>query len=225
MINFITDAIAEGRTPKKTVNDSIILRQGRAHKVLVTTAGNLTKAGRSYENLTGSELYTFSFDTNQTTVRIGNIESIKLRGSTKERVVRTFDPSANDGRGEYKYTSLGKKFFSKKRVEYIVRVPARFTGSRSNGRAYQRDGFFPIHQPVSVPATHTVAQRDAFIKLHILNSFHDNIIAEYSEEQVKYRPDGQWSIVEMTTTSQDMAHPDVVDRPMGAHPGSALALP
>ena len=40
MIKFITDAIAEGRTPKKTVNDSIILRHGKEHKVLVSTAGN-----------------------------------------------------------------------------------------------------------------------------------------------------------------------------------------
>ena len=71
MIKFITDALAEGKAPKKTVNDSVILRQGKEHKVLVSTAGNLTKAGRAYEELSGSELITFSFDTNQTPSRVG----------------------------------------------------------------------------------------------------------------------------------------------------------
>jgi len=224
MRRFITDAVEEGKEPKRTVNESIILRQGREHKVLVSTAGNLTKAGLFYEELTGSELITFSFDTAQTPSRVGNVETIKLRGG-KERTIRIFDPAADEGRGEYRYTALGKKFFSKKRLEYIIRVPARFSGTRSNGRAYNRDGFYPVHEPISAPLTYTTAQRDAHIKLHVTNSFPDGVIAEYSEEIVKYRPDGQWSIVELITTPENMAHPDVMERPLGTHPGSVSTLP
>ena len=55
MRRFITDAIAEGSALKKTANDSVILRYGREYEVLVSTAGNLTRAGRAYEELAGSE--------------------------------------------------------------------------------------------------------------------------------------------------------------------------
>ena len=224
MRKFITQAIEQGRTPKRTGNESIILRNNNEFRVLVSTVGSLTKAGHIYEELANTELETFSFDPKQLPARNGNVESIKLRGG-KERVVRTFDPTANDAKGEFRYTALGKKFFSKKQVEYIVRVPATFSGTRSNGQPYSREGFYPVHQPVSVPMTYTTTQRDAHIKRHVTSTFNDGIIAEYSQEQIKYRPTGQWSIVEMTTTPQDMEQPDVTDRPMAVHPASVSSLP
>ena len=113
MRKFITEAIEQGRTPKRTGNESIILRNNNEFRVLVSTVGSLTKAGHLYEELANTELETFSFDPKQLPARNGNVESIKLRGG-KERVVRPFDPTATDGKGEFRYTALGKKFFSTK---------------------------------------------------------------------------------------------------------------
>ena len=198
MIQFLNTAIDANVQPRKTPSDSVLLRHGKQYKVLVNTSGGITKAGHEYQRLTKSTLETFSYDPQQTPKRTGNQEIIKMRGG-KERVIRTFDPTANDGQGKYRYTQIGKRFFANKKTEYIVRVPAIFKGRRANGQAYSREGLFPIHQPVHVPATYTQTQRDAKIKLHVTNSFEDNIIAEFSEESIEYNPDGQWSIVEMTT--------------------------
>ena len=104
-------------------------------------------------------------------------------------------------------------------------MPATFKGKRANGQRYSREGLFPIHQPVSVLATYTTAQRDAHIKLHVTNGFEDNMIAEYSEEWIEYNLTGVWSIVEMTTSPYNMAEPNVVERALGTCPGSVSALP
>ena len=68
-------------------------------------------------------------------------------------------------------------------------------------------------------------QRDASVKPHVTNTFENGIIAEYSEKTIEYNPQGQWSIVEMTTTHDNMSAPDVVDRALGSHPGSVSGLP
>ena len=120
---------------------------------------------------------------------------------------------------------LGKRFFKDRRTEYVVCVPATFKGRRANGRPHSREGLFPIHNPAQVPATYTQAQRDAHIKLHVANSFDDNMIAEFSEESIKYNPDGLWSIVALTTGPESMPEPDVVERPLGTCPGSVSVLP
>ena len=225
MIQFLNKAIDANSQPRKTANDSILLRHGKQHKVLVNTSGVLTKSGQEYQRLTDSSLETFSYDPQQTPKRVGNQEFIKMRGSQKERLVRNFDPTANDGQGSYKYTQIGKRYFKDKKTEYIVRVPAIFAGTRANGQAYSREGLFPIHQPVPVPSTYTQVQRDAHIKLHVTNSFEDNMIAEFSEESIIYNSDGQWSIAEMTTSPESMSNPDVVERALGTCPGSVSFLP
>ena len=63
MQQFIEKAIERGTKPRKTANESVILRgEGRDYKVLVSSAGNITKAGRSYQELTGAGLDTYSYD-------------------------------------------------------------------------------------------------------------------------------------------------------------------
>ena len=147
MRRFIAGAIEQEVRPRKTPSESVILRVGANHRVLVGTGGAVTAAGRLYEELSGETLETWSYDTNQTPIRIGNAERIKLRGG-REKLVRSWDATADDGRGEYRYTALGKRFFSRERQEYIVRVPASFTGTRANGTAYHREGLWPEHEPV-----------------------------------------------------------------------------
>ena len=177
---FLEGAIAAGSAPRKTPSDSIILRRDREHRVLVSAAGHLTLAGRQYQELTNARLETYSYDTKQTPTRRGNVETIKMRGG-KEKAVRTFDPAT----GEFTYTTLGKRYFKDTRREYIVKVPAMFRGVRGNGRAYERAGFFPIHDPISVKMTLSRVQRDAFIKRALTDRFSgDGVIAEYSEERI-----------------------------------------
>ena len=101
---FLESAIAAGSAPRKTPSDAVILRRGGEHRVLVNIAGNLTAAGRAYQELTGAALETQSYDPNQTTTRSGNVEYIKMRRG-KEKAVRTYDPAT----GEFTYTALGKR--------------------------------------------------------------------------------------------------------------------
>ena len=92
----------------KPPNDNILLKHGRSYKVVVYAAGSITKAGQEYERLPQKSLDAFSYDPQQNPKRNGNMESIRLSGG-KERLVGTFDPTAEDGRGSNKYTALGKK--------------------------------------------------------------------------------------------------------------------
>ena len=96
MFQFLNDAIEANSRPRKTANDSVLLRHGGKYKVLVNTSGGLTKSGEEYQRLTNSTLETFSYDAQQTPKRTGNQEFIKTRGG-KERLIRTYDPTANDG--------------------------------------------------------------------------------------------------------------------------------
>ena len=48
MISFLNKAIDANSRPKKTVNDSVLLKHGKQYKVLVNTSGALTKAGKEY---------------------------------------------------------------------------------------------------------------------------------------------------------------------------------
>ncbi len=161
-MNFITETIAKGIEPSKNPNDTIVLKDGRKYRKLVGVDGKLTKAGRFYENWTGKELPRESYDTEQTPIRVGNVETIKLRGG-KEKVVRRFDPAT----GDYKYTQLGKHYYGSKQVQYVVRVPSTFSGTRSNGEPYTRNGFFPVDNPISLPQNLTLAQRDSRIKQYV----------------------------------------------------------
>ena len=143
MIRSITYAIQENARPRKTPNDSILLKHGRTYKVLVNATGNLTKADKEYERLTTKSLETSSYDPKQTLKRVGNMETVKLSGG-KERLVRTFDPTADDGPGKYKYTSLGKMFFCQKKSSKascspevsILHVPQLKKASRSMARLF-----------------------------------------------------------------------------------------
>ena len=111
MLRFLNQAIESNSRPRKTANDSILLRHGTQYKVLVNTSGGLTKSGQEYQRLTDSTLETFSYDPQQTPKRVGNQEFIKTRGG-KERLVRNFDPTANDGQGKFKYTQIGKRYYA-----------------------------------------------------------------------------------------------------------------
>ena len=161
---YITAALNAGRSVKRTASDALILRGPgpRGHRVLVDSGGDLTAFGRFYEEAGHGELPRGEFDRSQTAVREENTEYITVKGSS--RVVRRFDPAAAGGAGKWRYTILGRKFFANRRVSFIMRVPAKFRGTRANGNAYSRVGYFPLSDPISLPMTLSQGQRDARIR-------------------------------------------------------------
>ena len=65
MITFIAGAIEGNARPRKTPNDTILLKHGRNYKALVNATGSLIKAGKEYERITNNSLETFSYDPQQ----------------------------------------------------------------------------------------------------------------------------------------------------------------
>ena len=49
----------------------------------------------------------------------------------------------------------------------MLKIPARFDGTRHNGQPYSRDGYWPVNDPLSLPQGLTPAQRDARLRAHV----------------------------------------------------------
>ena len=141
----------------------------------------LTVHGREYEALGESLPQGGGYDPSQTPTRVNNTETIRTRAG-KTAVVRRYDVAT----GKFAYTRVGRQFYSLRRTEYVVSVPARFTGTRSNGAPYQRDGLFPISSTISLPQSLTAEQRDRRIKKHVTDTLVGGVIAEYSEETLNF---------------------------------------
>ena len=144
-MEFLRAAIAAGSTPQIASTGATVLRDGRRFKQLVTSAGKLTEAGTLFEDETGTKLDQNSYATGQTPRRQGNAEYISMRRG-QDRVVRRWDAAMS----KWSYTAIGKKFFAQKRIDYIVKVPATFTGKRANGTPYNRQGYFPLNEPIAI---------------------------------------------------------------------------
>ena len=123
-MEFLRAAIAAGGNPQIAASGATVLRNGRKFKQLVSSAGKLTEAGRMYEDETGTALETNSYATGQTPRREGNAEYISMRRG-QDRIVRRWDAATS----RWAYTSLGKRFYAQRRVQYVVKVPATFEGS------------------------------------------------------------------------------------------------
>ena len=123
---FLTTAKNEEIRPKRSASGAVILRRGTKYRTLVAPSGRLTEAGRYWESIAPDRLPTEGFDVGQTPTREGNIETIRVRGM--EKTTRSYDPATNS----WKYTRLGRDFYKKARVDYVVRVPSIHTGTRTN---------------------------------------------------------------------------------------------
>ena len=79
----------------------------RTYVTLANVSGVLTRAGTHYYNRMGQEPpQNLGFDAQQRPETRGNSEYIATRRGVK-RKVRSWDPAS----GEFKYTSLGKRFY------------------------------------------------------------------------------------------------------------------
>ena len=122
-MEFITSAITAGKAPSTSATERLILRNGKAFRTLVNERGVETKWGAEYERQTGKALPVGGLDSTQQPRRSGDVEFIRVRGG-HEKVVRKYDQTTNPP--AWKYTSLGKKSLSLRRVEFIVKIPAMF---------------------------------------------------------------------------------------------------
>ena len=196
MNQYVAAALAAGKQPRKTASDSWILRSATTgYRVLVDSGGSITPHGREYESQAGARLQISNFDRTQAAVRENNVETISM-GRGGRRVVRRFDPAAN----KWKYTALGRSYFADRRISYVVRVPAKFSGTRSNGNAYTRTGMFPLSEPVRLPIHLTEIQRDQRIRAAV-NALQgpDRILAEYAQKEIQLHRNRPWEITEIVT--------------------------
>ena len=222
-MQFIREALAAGSNPTIAPSGATVLKHGRSFRNLVTPGGKLTAAGRLYENEAASKLEVKPYATGQAPRRDNDTEWITLRGGD-ERVVRRYDSAAQ----KFKYTALGREFFSSRRTEWVVRVPAVYSGTRANGNPYTRNGWHPIQQSISLPVAWSQAQRDRKIRRTVADMYPNSIIAEYSGERISIREGQPWNVVEMTTTpGAGAADPttSVMQRPLGTLPPSISSLP
>ena len=86
-MDFIRAAVANGRHPALAPSGATVLKDGRRYKNLVSSAGEVTAAGRLYETEMGVALDTNGYATGQVPTRSGDVERISMRRG-EDRVVR-----------------------------------------------------------------------------------------------------------------------------------------
>ena len=132
--------------------------------------------------------------------------------------MRTYDAATND----YRYTAAGRRYYRDVRISYVVKVPATFSGTRSNGAAYTRNGHYPLSNPVQLRATLTQQQRDDQVRREVAQQYPNGVLSEVSEERVIIRPGGAWFVAEMVTTGPVVVGGDpdtnVIVRQLGMKP-------
>ena len=120
--------VAAGLQTRTTSAGAVIARQGTRFQTLVDTAGQRTEAGRYYEQASSSDLPAGGFDTSQAPTRSGDTEYISMR-SGEQRATRRWDATISD----YRFTDLGRSYYSRLKRNYVVQVPVRITGKRKDG--------------------------------------------------------------------------------------------
>ena len=122
-----------------TKSGPVLLKSGNRRHTLVSTTGERTALGEYYEQQSSNELPVGGFDPTQSSYREGNTEFIKMR-SGEEPAVRRYDPADN----EYKFTKLGKSFYSRLKRNYVVQIPVKVKGRRKDGSFYNIKSTLPI---------------------------------------------------------------------------------
>ena len=211
-----------GAQPQKMkTTDGYGLRNGARSIPLIDATGNKTLAGRYYEQHSGRTLPTGGF-LQQTAQREGNTETIKLRDG-KRGVTRRWDPAG----GEFKFTALGKKYYSTLRRNYVVDVPIVVNGVRKNGTKYQIKSHTKLEKlgmkPIDVPLHLNHEQRQEYVKKEVQKTLKNRgSLFQVSDEEWSYDSHGSWGIHEETVgvdpeTGEAEAHV-ILDRRVGAMP-------
>jgi len=91
------------------------LRSGRSSVLLARANGELTAAGKHYEQSSGQKLEPSGFDIRQDPIRVGNTETV-LNRAGKRIVTRTWNPATND----FVFTKAGHAFYRQIRRNYSL---------------------------------------------------------------------------------------------------------
>ena len=142
-----------------------------------------------------------------------------MRGGGK-RATRRWDPAEND----WKFTALGKSFYSTLRRNYLVQVPVKVAGKRKDGSAYTLKTWMPIEKfgltPINMPLNLTYRQRLARVKASVQGQLDRGALLEYSDETWSLDGGGSWRIHEETVgvdNGEGEAHV-ILDRRVGTRP-------
>jgi len=224
----IDNMLTAGVTRRDTRGGAVILKTGARYHALVTTAGDKTKLGTYWEEKTSEELPVGGFDPTQSPFRQGDVEYIRMR-SGQERAVRRYSPVDN----EYKFTALGKSFYSRLKRSYVVQIPVTIKGRRKNGTHYNVKSTMPVSKMgldrITIPLNLTPAQRDSKIKEIVKRQLNlDEPLYEVNQEEWKYDApsEGAWVINE-ETVARDPDNGEMVvalDRRTGTAPYSLSQL-
>lgn len=228
----LLDALrADGAQPKKLkTTEAIGVQSGRRVVTLVDSSGEKTAAGLYWEQKSGTDLPAGGF-LQQAAERNGNVETIRLRDGRKA-VTRRWDAAT----GEYKFTALGKKYYSTLRRNYVVDVPVVIKGKRKDGTTYQIKSHLKMEKlglrPVQVPLHLSLEERRAYVKASVKRSMEQNpnALYEVSDEQWWYddSDSASWAVHEETVgvdplTREGESHV-VLDRSVGARPMRSDAM-
>ena len=82
---FLQNAFDEGILPRRTASGAQIVRRGNNYRTVVSADGVLSASGRVWQNISGTQLATLPFDTQQTPMREGSVEYIFVRGKKTPR--------------------------------------------------------------------------------------------------------------------------------------------
>ena len=196
----ILRAWEDGVTARRTEGNRTILPTphlgARTFQVLVRADGQVTREGAYYYSLSGEADGDRRFDPNQPVSRRGNTEYIRDR-SGREVALRTLQPN-----GDWQNTRAGLTYFQRARAEVIVQIPIVITGTRSNGRPYERRDWLPAEDAgvgrIMVDGRLPLRQREARAK-QLVTAQLSNPIMELSGETFRLDPQGEWFYNEMRT--------------------------
>ena len=115
---------------------------------------------------------------------------------------------------KFRYTQLGKRFYSRRQVEVVIQIPIRIKGRRENGTYYIQNGWMPS---VNIPGLDrlwaredlTPSDRNDQVRQQAIRYIRETINAqddegnyivhEHSDEVWTLNPAGQWRYSEMET--------------------------
>ena len=206
------DLAVAGEVKPHHRNGRLLLRTERGYKVLVDDRGRATRAGDYYADQTGTNLPTgLGIDYSQQPERRGATEYIKDRKG-KIYKARTWDGS------KFNYSAIGKRFFSKRKSEFVVEVPVQIHGIR-DGRGnrtgdYIREAWMPTKSlgiaNIVVSETLTEAERKREIERIVLEQLPKReetdgrwLLHEESQERWYLDDSRDWRISELKVTFDD----------------------
>ena len=206
---YIRAAVDAGREPRFTANERFTLPlEGRKRSLLVRSDGTATAAGTFWKNITGSNLPE-GLDYYQEPIRKGNTEYVIIRG--QERKTRTWNYVTD----KFDYSRIGKLYYRNKKVEIIVDIPVLIEGRNpTSGATWERVTWLPVDRieglgsigRIFANEADTPDQQMATAKQQIIAALgvNDNgrtVLNEASGETWYLRPDGQWRVSQMSTST------------------------